>query len=216
MARLEAVLKFVVKRNKDFLSAAVRTASGEIVISVGEHESQWIAPKQGRSSDTQVQVPILSGGQKWGHLELRFVPIGAPGLPGFLHNPLVLLVVFVSVAGFVVFYLYLSKVLHHLDPSRSIPGRVRAALDTLTEGLLVIDRKQNIVLANESFSKLVGKTPDDLLGKPAAKLAWLAQDGTPLKEDEFPWSKALVQGIVLSNDIVHLQDTKSVRRTFIV
>ena len=65
-------------------------------------------------------------------------------------------------------------VLHHLDPSRAIPGRVRAALDTLTEGLLVIDRKQNIVLANESFSKLVGKTPDNLLGQQASKLAWMA------------------------------------------
>ena len=43
---------------------------------------------------------------------------------------------------------YLKRMLRELDPSRSVPQRVRAAYDTLTEGLLVLDRNGAIVLAN--------------------------------------------------------------------
>src|SRR3712207_7341283 len=59
-----------------------------------------------------------------------------------------------------------ARVLSQLDPSRAIPGRVRAALDTLAEGLLVIDKRQNIVLANEAIAKLLGRLPQDLIGLP--------------------------------------------------
>jgi hypothetical protein len=39
----------------------------------------------------------------------------------------------------VIFYFYLGKVLRQLDPSQAIPGRVRTALDTMAEGLLILE-----------------------------------------------------------------------------
>src|SRR6185436_3848904 len=174
LSRFEAIMRFVVTRNPDILSMAVRTVEGVALVSVGDHERKWVAMPEVHSNDTQIRVPILAGGQPWGQLELRYRPLAPPGLSGFIMNPLVQLIAFVTAAGFVAFYFYLGRVLSHLDPSRAIPGRVRAALDALTEGLLIIDRKQNVVLANEAFAKLVGKVPEKLIGFQVGKFEWLA------------------------------------------
>ncbi len=177
--RIEAILSFVVKRNDDLLSAALRSREGEPIVTVGDHAS-WVLMSQKHSTDTQIEVPIMAAGERWGQLELRYKPIEPPGISGLLHSPLLRLAAFVALAGFIAFYFYLGRVLSQLDPSRAIPGRVRAALDTLTEGLLVIDKRQNIVLANEAFARLLGSVPEKLLGQQVSKLAWLGADGNPL------------------------------------
>ena len=216
LARLEAILRFVVKRNPDVLSAAMRTADGVVLVAVGDHEPHWIPMQQVHSTESQIQVPILAAGQRWGQLELRYRPITPAGLAGYIRNPLVQLIAFMVATGFVAYYFYLGRVLSHLDPSRAIPGRVRAALDTLTEGLLIIDRKQNIVLANEAFAKLLGKTPEKLIGSQAGRLEWLAADGTPLPRQSHPWTATLARGAVESNGMINLRDADLNLHTFIV
>ena len=41
-------------------------------------------------------------------------------------------------ASFLSFYVYLRRMLRHLDPSQAVPAHVRSALDTLAEGLRTI------------------------------------------------------------------------------
>ncbi|MEN3353177.1 MAG: hypothetical protein V7640_1335, partial [Betaproteobacteria bacterium] len=135
---------------------------------------------------------------------------------GILNSPLLRFVAFVTIAGFIAFYFYLGRVLSQLDPSRAIPGRVRAALDTLAEGLLVIDRSRNIVLANEAIAKLLGKTPENLLGVHVSKLEWLTADGSCLHADSHPWASALRTGIAQANHTIGLRDAQDTERTFIV
>ena len=57
----EAMLKFMVERNGDLKSAAVRRAGGEIVASAGEHTRLWRPMADDRSTDRQLKVPIRSG-----------------------------------------------------------------------------------------------------------------------------------------------------------
>jgi signal transduction histidine kinase/HPt (histidine-containing phosphotransfer) domain-containing protein/ActR/RegA family two-component response regulator len=215
-SRLHALLKFAVNRNPDLESAAVRAADGAILVSFGAHEAHWVATARDALTEGQVQVPIMNGAQRWGQLELRYRPIRPSGVTGLLQHPVLQLIGFVVIAGLIAYYLYLGRVLQHLDPSRAIPGRVRAALDTLTEGLLVIDRKQNIVLANEAFASFIGRTPDSLIGTQASGLSWLAGDGSPLPGDDVPWARALASGEVQSNEIVGLADASGKLHTFIV
>jgi PAS domain S-box-containing protein len=215
VSRLQGVLNFVLKRNEDLLSVAVRAADGNVVVSAGPH-GKWIASSAARSSDTQLEVPIVAGKQKWGQLELRFEPLNPPGLFGLLHHPLLHFAAYMALAGFFAFYFYLGRMLSQLDPSRAIPGRVRAALDTLAEGLLVIDRKQNIVLANEAFANLLGTTSDLLIGSQASKLEWLAADGSSLPAERHPWQAALTEGSAQTNESISLRDRDGMQRTFIV
>ena len=215
-AQLHAVLSFVVKRNADLLSAAVRTADGAAVVTVGAHEPSWLSAARARDSDAQIEVPIMSGPQKWGQLELRYEPLGQSGIPGIPGSALVVFAVFMALSSFCSFYFYLGRVLSDLDPSRAIPGRVRAALDTLTEGLLVVDHKQNIVLANAAIAKLLGASPEALLGTRVSTLAWSATDGSTLDADAHPWMRALATGKAQTNETLALRDAEGVQRSFIV
>ena len=147
--RLEADLNLMAERNVDLLSLSLRRSDGWSLVSTGDHDIHWQSMDGEYSKNTQVMVPIWAGEHKWGQLELRFEALNAGGLRGVIENPLVRLVVFMGVLCFAAFYFYMGKVLRHLDPSKAIPGRVRAALDTLAGGLLVLDHKEQIVLANK-------------------------------------------------------------------
>ncbi len=212
--RLEANLRLVVARNDDILSVAVRPTNGKAVITIGDHDRHWRPILKGYSTDSQLQVPILAGERKWGHVEFRWQPLTVPGWLGFALNPRTQLIAFLALASFVMFYLYLTKMLRHLDPSQAVPTRVRSALDTLAEGLLVIDLNGYIVLANQAFASFVGKTPDDLVGSHTADFTWSSSDGSELAPDAYPWLKALQRGTAQLNDTVYLCDSESKRRTF--
>jgi PAS domain S-box-containing protein len=212
--RLEAILGMVVERNPELLSAAVRRDGGGSVATIGDHERHWEALDH--STDSQVTVPLWSAGQKWGQVELRFEPLTAPGWFGFVHDKKIQLFAFLTLTALVVFYFYLGKMLRQLDPSQAVPQHVRSALDTLAEGLLVLDLKGNIVLANQAFASIVGSTSDALLARSAAKLPWVDADGAELTETAFPWMRALEEGVPQRNDLLHLLDGQSQQRSFLV
>ena len=83
------------------------------------------------------------------------------------------MVLFLAVGSGVSFSLYLRKVLSHLDPSKVVPPRVRNTLNTLAEGLLVLDAQDRIVLSNEAFAKALGTTGPALQGHAVAEFPWL-------------------------------------------
>ena len=107
--RLENNLNFIVERNKDLLSAGLRTEDGRLIATVGSHEEGWKRVASDLSSDSQVKVPIWAGRTQWGYVELRFRPLTVEGWLGFVLDPLVLLVGFVGLLSFTAFYFYLGR-----------------------------------------------------------------------------------------------------------
>jgi PAS domain S-box-containing protein len=202
---LESDFKLLVDRNTDLLSLALRLQNGQILVATKGHADNWQDMSGEYSKDTQVQVPIWAKERKWGQLELRFKVLNEGGIMGVFRNPLVRTLVFVAVLCFVAFYFYLSRVLRQLDPSKAVPGRVRSALDTLAGGLLVLDRKEQIVLANKSFAALLGKTPEGLLGYRAGDLPWMDTDGSKVEESGRPWVEALNRGEAQTNRMLRLR-----------
>ncbi len=53
-----------------------------------------------------------------------------------------------------------------------VPDRVRSALDVLANGVLILDEKGRIVLANNSFSESVGKPPKEIIGLLPSVFPW--------------------------------------------
>ncbi len=212
---IEASLHALTKRNPDILSAAVRSGGGELLAEVGDHVTHWRGTQGEVSTETCMYVPITAGDQPWGTVEVRFAALSRPGLLGLVQTPFAKLAVFFGVSCVVVFFFYLKKMLQHLDPSKVIPDRVRAALDTLAEGLLVLDRDERIVLANQAFAKHVGQPAHQLQGTHVAKLPW-SQPDENADARQLPWIKAIRDGAAQTGVMLGLKPNESDERMFIV
>ena len=213
--RLDEMLRFLVARNPQLLSVGLRDARGNLIAAAGEH-ALWMPLEGGVSNDSEIQVPIWSQQRLWGQLEMRFRPLIAGGWRGLLDLPGLALAAFLFVLCMISFELYIGRVLRHLDPSRAIPGRVRAALDTLTEGLLVLDRNHNIVLANQAIANILGKPPEALIGVNARDIGWLNTESLRPAVATLPWREALERGVVQRNFMIRLDTESSGVRTFLV
>ena len=214
-SRVQQMLEVLVGRNEDLLSAGIRKADGTLVVKAGDHEAGWTPLPDARSTETEVQVPIRRGGVEWGRLELRFAPITQPGFIGLLKNPLVQLLLFSAAASFAAFSIYLRAMLAHLDPSKAVPGRVRSALDTLAEGLAVLDTKGRIVLANRVFAQCAGRQPEALIGRPLSSFDWIEKED-PGVLDNPPWARVQLGQEPPPSTMLGLVDSQGNLRTFLV
>ena len=212
--RLNNDFKLLVERNDDLLALALRREDGRVLVATVEHSELWQAMRGEYSNASQVRVPIWAGKQRWGQLEMSFQPLATTGIIGWLKSPMVLTVLFLGLLGFLIYYFYLGKVLRQLDPSQAIPGRVRTALDTMAEGLLILDRKEQIVLANQAFSSMVDRTPTSLLGVRVGELPWLDKIGKKITKSARPWLVALNTGETQRDYMIRLQLSKGEYRTF--
>ena len=214
--RLEGILGLVVDRNEDLLSAALRTEAGQRIVTLGDHEEHWRDDESEFSTNTQVTVFIWEGDTKWGRVELRFSPLVDEGWMGVVTGPHTQLLLFMALLCFLGFYLYLGKMLKQLDPSQAVPERVRSALDTMAEGLLVLDNKEQIMLANRAFATLLTTTPEALLGRRVGEFPWSGAEGEPLEPDTRPWHVALMSGEAQKNQRVRLTLPDSPRLTLMI
>ena len=214
--RLEGILSLVVERNEDLLSAALRTEAGQWLVTIGDHEEHWRDDDSEFSTNTQVTVSIWEGDTKWGRVELRFSPLVDEGWIGVVTSPQTQLILFVALLSFLGFYFYLGKMLKQLDPSQAVPERVRSALDTMAEGLLVLDNKGQIMLANRAFATLLTSTPEALLGRPVGAFPWSDAEDQPLEPGTHPWELALDSSEAQKNQRVHLALPSGERLTFMI
>ncbi|MCK5830147.1 MAG: response regulator [Methylococcales bacterium] len=210
--RLKGDLELIVNRNDDIQSAAVKHKNGKAIILIGNHHQLWEEIEGEYSTDSQVLVPLWAGKQKWGVIELKYKQLSEKGWKGVVFSSKYQLVFFVAVSSFIAFYFYLSKMLRQLDPSRAVPGRVRSALDTLTEGLLVVDPNEYIVLANEAFATVVGISQEELIGRSATSLNWVGDE----EDIRFPWIDAIKEGVNIKSRMINLMDAQDIKRSFIV
>lgn len=190
------------RRNSDVRCAAIRRQDGLILIQFGERTAS--------AADADIIVPIWSGQRPWGTLEVQFRPLYGDGVLGALGQPEFRVVGFAAIVCLVLYTFYLRRMLQRLDPSQVVPSRVRSALDTLAEGLLLLDGQGRIVLANQALADMVAKSPDELLGMQVAHLPWEASGRSPR-----PWEDVL-RGTIARGVMMQLRDAQSVLRTFSV
>ncbi|MGH7220302.1 MAG: PAS domain-containing protein, partial [Nitrospiraceae bacterium] len=98
---------------------------------------------------------------------------------------------FVSVAGFVGYLLFMKRTLRQLDPSGIIPTRVKSALDALTQGVVMIDTRDFVVLVNDAFCHAVGKPVTSLIGSDLGTLPWKSP-ASSAKVLVHPWTEAIM------------------------
>ena len=188
---MQAILELIVDRNDDIVSAAVRRADGSLAVEVGDHAQTWQPLVDGKSSTDPGRPSRFTRTTSSGdEVELAFRAAVATGLVGLRRQPSSALRGLCRNRSR--FCSRASTCARHCNTSilrKSCPGRVRSALDTLAEGLLVLDDKYRIMLANQSLAEIVGEPPERLIGRRASELPWVsASAGDQL---EYPWETAM-------------------------
>lgn len=183
-------LQQVLTQNSDVLSAALRRVDGTLVAQRGDHARHWLVQEESRSRWNHVAVRLNAGGKPWGQLELAFSPAEPRSVWAWLTQPVVLFYVGLALGGFTLCYFYLRRVMLYLDPSAAVPERVRAAFDTLSDGVLVLDPQGRIMLANRAFRDMHPDAQGDLQGRAVTHLQWLPRQ-TGGTEGGMPWDRVL-------------------------
>lgn len=163
---------------------------------------------------TVVTVPIAANNSPWGDVKLGLRPSAlrqTSQLSRYL-SPFAQFLVFCGCLAIPAFFVYLRRVLEHLDPSDVVPDRVRTTLDTLAEGLVVIDSDQRIVLANNVLASMLDSESNALLGKNISSFPWLFED-EELFDEELPWHTAITQKRIIAGQVLQLTNKAGQKRT---
>ncbi len=208
-------MQYLVDRDSDIQSAALRTTDGQLITLAGNHLAHWKPPANGLSSPTHVLVPIFKGKDRWATAEIRFAPLWGDDFFSGFKNSFYGLILFIMVAGFAGYFFMIKRTLRELDPAAVIPARVQSAFDVLKEGVLILDEKEQVVLANKSFAGKIGKTTTDLIGFKGSELGW--KDCTSERDkSQLPWIRALREGRIQSGIPLTLARKKSTDLSFMV
>ncbi|MFK7856965.1 MAG: ATP-binding protein [Granulosicoccus sp.] len=197
-------LEFVVERNSSLAAIQLYRVQGDSNVTFGDESVV--------DNESVVRVPLFRGSTQWGELRFHYLESVKTGLLDRWRESPFGLMLFVSLISFPAFYFYLGKMLKQLNPSAAVPGRVRSALDTIAEALIVIDRQGDIVLANAAFASLNGSSAESLLGIKAESLDWvLGEENT-----DAPWQAAFLSGNPTRNGMVGFIDEAGETRKFLV
>ncbi len=210
---ISASMRILVDRNDDVLAATLKTSNGATVAQAGNFTRQTDTDASEISTPSRIHVPIFQNTKRWGSVEIEFAPIHNFRLLGLNINPLVAMIAFVTIMGFTIFVILVRKILERLDPTSAVPERVKYALDALAEGVLLVDDKNRILLANKSFSTSIGKSERELIGKKASTLDWVLPDGN---NSEHPWDASARLGKPLTGAQVKIAYNDGANRTYMV
>ncbi|MCE9605258.1 MAG: diguanylate cyclase [Planctomycetia bacterium] len=210
---MTAILQSLKTRSTDVASAGIRQSDGRMRASTGDHDLVWRAVAS--EELTRAEVPIFSGKKLWGKLEVAFVELdGAKSLIAHLSSP-ARFVLFAGCLVFLLFLVYLGRMLQFLNPAEVVPDRVRQALDTLSEGVVIVDRKERIVLANSSFALHVGEHAESLQGRRIKGFSRLTGDDIAAQKT-FPWSQSLLTGEAYRGVLLRMVDKDHGHKMFAV
>ncbi|MGB5603881.1 MAG: diguanylate cyclase [Gammaproteobacteria bacterium] len=190
---LDSTLESFVDRNQDVLAASMNRVNGEVVAEHGIFQNADYNSKTAeRSSDNLVLVPVYAGAERWGSVNVEFTAITA-SVVELLSESILGLLLFVAVASITGYIIILRKALHVLDPKAVVPERVRSAFNALAEGVLILDNKEQIMMANDAFAKQLAREPEALVGTRASSLKWKFRK---TEEDKrLPWLNSIDGGI---------------------
>lgn len=213
VAAMQSLLWSIVQRNDQLLSAAVRRQDGVLLARFGEHERLWEVAAD--NSPTRMQLPAMDGSKVFGQIELMFKPVGKEGPFGLaIAGTLYGLIGFIVLFGSIAYWIFLRRSLMYLDPSAVVPARVHSALNVLTNGVLILDEKERIVLVNDSLADKIGKHSDVLMGKRPSSMHW----GVPKEHGDsfmFPWAETQLTGVDKTGVLLSLE-TRVGKSVFLV
>lgn len=166
-----------------------------------------------------LEIPIVVRNEPWGQMEFCFRETQSGFFGSVLDAGISELIVFFLICGMGSYTCLVMRMVGVFSRTQVVPDRVRQALDTLAEGLLVLDQSGKIILANENFLSINGFESEELIDRLAADLPWFFPSTDPRKtspDDAFPWTRAIQQRQSVTAEILRMTGRDGIHRVFSV
>ncbi|QDV62962.1 diguanylate cyclase [Crateriforma conspicua] len=161
-----------------------------------------------------VEVPITLNRRPWGTVEFSFQGDQASLWGSLTSRSLFPLTLYVGFAGLFAYFTVMAKIMGAFTGSQVVPDRVRGALDTLAEGLLLLDDKGHIVLANQAFLSCTGSVASEVRDRKIDELPWVHDADS--NEDQHPWLRSIQSSESITTSIQRYRISSGEVRVFSV
>lgn len=215
---IQTTIDILKHRNPDILSMALRTENGAVLAVTGDHADHWHETDGKASTEQNVKVPLFrdkAGMVRWGRFEVSFAAMHPDVLHSLWARPMVKILVLTFPLAFIGFFFIMKRTLRHLDPTAVIPERVKHTLDSLVEGIILMDRNERIVLTNKAFEDNFGDGQTSYIGLKASELKWRSPQ-TRKQVKELPWQQAIQDGDTQTAIALCAEGSGGKTRTFMV
>lgn len=188
LTAFRTVAEMILARDRDLVHIALTDAKGTTLFG----SDQPASDEQRTIVEATVRVPILINDAPWGTLELQFGQVTEQSAWILPSDPDLMVALGIGVIAAILYGLYLKTTLGPTiaAAANGPPERVRDTLNTLFEGVLLIDRDQRIALANQAFSDMSASFPNALEGANINELGIETTDS----DREPPWTQAVRHG----------------------
>lgn len=203
-AALGTAIENALSQNPSLISIGIYNLQGYTLAQSIKHPECWKPPHNSESSLNFIRYPLLFNQQKKAEIQLCFTPFQKEAHPLFNIPSFFVLLGFVSLLSGLGFWFYLRRSLKYLDPTAVVPARVRNALNILTEGIIILDKREHILLINQALCHRLQQTEKQLLGQKASQLGLQIAPNQP--PCQLPWVTSLshntpVTGIYLTHSL---------------
>lgn len=193
LRELENILVHTASRNPQITSVGLRNKRGILAIQTPNHQDDWDRNLSSGDLSSHAEIGLFVGETDWGNIEFTFVPQANSSWSNWFEDDWTRFVAFISASSGILYLIYLGYMLTMLNPSRTVPNRVREALDNLAEGLLVLDTRGRIVLVNQAFEEISHRNAEELMGSsPDSVFNWCELDGKEV--ERLPWVDSMETG----------------------
>ena len=196
---LPSYARRLVTTNSTVTGFVVVNSNDKILADYGE--TRFIDLKDNDDSDVSV-ITINSRRGAWGYVGIAFEPVFGGSIRHILRQPLVRLSLFIGLAGFLLYEFYLRRVLRYLDPTNIMPERVRTMIDALAEGVILLDKRRQIVMGNTAFARDLSVDIRDVTKVQLDDYNWQHIDEYETKR--FPWEVVLETGVIQEDILVQV------------
>ncbi len=198
--------------NPDLMTIGVRSEYGTLRLDTGQHQALWKST-DAESATEKIKVPVMIRHRLWGNVEFCFREPHQTSFQRIFASSTVRFLAFYVVVGTFVYMLFVVRVMGVFNNMQVVPDRVRQALDTLAEGLLVLDGAGRIVLANQAFADIIAIDSKELIHRRASELDWVIDD---VAESGYPWMKAIETSELQSESMLRIALANGTQRIFSV
>ena len=109
----------------------------------------------------------------------------------FQFEYLAVVITALTVLGAAISLFIISQSHHRIDLVSMAPALLEATLDALTEGVVLLDNRERIIIVNTAFADIIGTTPAALKNIPISRFVWKFTNNY---ENEMPWTIAIRDG----------------------